>query len=227
LTTALAVLSAWLVVPARAADSAPSDAPSGISDARPARPARPGRPNQSQSLSPDGAPPRAGNPPGGGLQDIGRILTPEQREVFRATMQEQRPQMQALEEMLSRIHQELDETMLAETLDESSVRAKVRQLSEVEGDRLLLRARAIAKIRPTLSPDQLEQLRNSMSQTRRLRRPGAGLPGDRFGNPNGNGNGNGNDNGPGNRRPRRPGEPEREGADLPPPRPASPGPASP
>jgi CHASE1-domain containing sensor protein len=105
-----------------------------------------------------------------------------------------------------RLRRELDEALFGEKLDEGLVRRKTAELSELDAERSLIRARAFAKVRPTLTEEQLERLKNMRAETGRMNRPGEG----------------------GFRQPQvqpRPGRPpqEREGEDvLPPPRPSGP-----
>lgn len=167
--------------------------------------------------TPNQRPPGAGagpNRPGPGgparPMDIGRILNDEQREEFRNAMQGNREKMRAIEEKSARLRREIEEAVMAETLDEKAIRDRTRELSDLEAERILLRARAIAKIRPSLTPEQLQKMKEmvaEMGNQRRMDRPGM-RPGV----------------GPGGREPL---EPAREGSDLPPPRRNGPKPESP
>jgi Spy/CpxP family protein refolding chaperone len=102
------------------------------------------------------------------------------------------------------LRRELDSALFAEKLDESLVRKKTAELSELEAERSLIRARAFSKIRPTLTGEQLERLKNLRAEMGRMNRPGEGgfrqPPPGQF----------------------RPPEERREEDVLPPPRPAGP-----
>jgi Spy/CpxP family protein refolding chaperone len=143
---------------------------------------------------------------GGGGTPVEAILNPEQRRQFGEEMQGQREKMRELNEKSMRLRRELDEALFGEKLDEGLVRRKTAELSELEAERSLIRARAFAKVRPTLTDEQLERLKNMRAEMGRANRPGDG----------------------GFRQPQvrpGPGRPpqEREGEDvLPPPRPSGP-----
>lgn len=175
-------------------------------------------PTEPRDLRPDRRPQPpiqqrdAGMPPGrmAGAVDFMRILNEEQREAFRQAMQSTRSRLREIEEQIPQLRREIEESVFAMKLDEESIRQKTRALADLETDRTLLRARAMAAIRPSLSEDQLRQIKAALANLGRLRRPdgpGIGRPADVRDNPA-----------------RRPGEPEREGADLPPPRRSQPGP---
>lgn len=139
---------------------------------------------------------------GGRGQEFARVLTDAQREQFRDAMIAQRESLRDLEDRLPRLRRAVSEATLADPLDETAVRQAARALAEAEADRTLVRARAIAKIRPSLSDDQVRQLRDMMAEPGVFLRPFAQ-------NAGGPGSGAGPDN---------PARPPREGSDLPPPR---------
>ena len=135
------------------------------------------------------------------------ILDQEQRMKFGEEMQGQRDKMRELNEKSIRLRRELDEALFGEKLDEGIVRKKTTELSELEAERSLIRARAFAKVRPTLTEEQLERLKNMRAESGRMNRPGEG--GFRQSQPQ--------------QRPPRPPEGLNEDV-LPPPRPAAPPP---
>ena len=110
-----------------------------------------------------------------------------------------------------KLRRELDQALFGEKLDEELVRKKSLELAEVDLERSLIRARAFAKIRPSLSPEQLERLKEMRSEMGRG--PQGGQGGEFRGPPDGVR--------PGGRRPQ--GPPQAEGGDdvLPPPRPTA------
>jgi len=194
---------------------------------------------------PNGEGPR---PPGGqfgfqgapGILPVERVLTEEQREAFRDELQAHRDQLREINEKAARLRPELDEALLAEKLDEKLVREKVAALAELDGERSLIRARALAKVRPSLSEEQLTRLKHLRAELGRGDfRPGpehtfrgAGDGGFRGPPQDFRGPGQG-DNPPGDRRngprpPRPPGGIERAERDpLPPPAPPPPPPPPP
>ena len=143
---------------------------------------------------------------------IEAVLTPEQRMEFRDEMSPHREKLRELEEKQATLRREFDEALFADKLDEKTVREKSVAMAEIEAERSLIRARAFAKIRPSLSEEQLERLKTMRAETGRgprmvdggFRRVQEGGPDDRLD------------------RPRRPRPPEGELDVLPPPAPPRP-----
>jgi Spy/CpxP family protein refolding chaperone len=162
-----------------------------------------------------------GQPRAGGVP-IEAVLTPDQRLAFRDEMNPQRERLRELEEKQATLRREFEEALFAEKLDEKLVREKSTAMAEVEAERSLIRARAFARIRPSMSEEQLERLKTMRADAGRgprmaeggFRRLQEGGPGP----------------GPDDRgeRPRRPRPPDAEDERevLPPPAPPRP-PASP
>lgn len=111
---------------------------------------------------------------GGGGVPVEAVLNQEQRMKFAEEMQGQREKMRELNEKSMRLRRELDEALFGEKLDESLIRKKTAELSELDAERSLIRARAFAKVRPTLSEEQLERLKNMRPEMGRMNRPGEG-----------------------------------------------------
>lgn len=144
---------------------------------------------------------------GGGMM-LENILTGEQREKFGEEMFAQREKNRELNEKFMKLRRELDEALFGEKLDEELIRKKSMELAEVDVERSLLRARAFAKIRPSLSEEQLDRIKEMRSEMGRGPQAGQG---EFRGSPDGVR--------PGGRRPQGP-PPEERGDDvLPPPRP--------
>lgn len=185
----------------------------------------------SSAAEPDNAPPRRpdqppqqpgpfqrGMRPGGMAQRGGglpfeAVLDADQRMQFREEMEGQRERLRELDEKSMKLRRELDDALLDEKLDEKIVREKSAALGELETERSLMRARAFAKIRPSLTKEQLERLQNMRADFTRGPagefRPadqGVRRPSDRFEPPRG---------------PRPPGEPGGDDV-LPPPAPRPP-----
>lgn len=111
---------------------------------------------------------------GGSGVPVEAVLNQEQRMQFGEEMRGQREKMRELNEKSMRLRRELDEALFEEKLDESLVRKKTTELADLDADRSLIRARAFAKVRPTLSEEQLERLKNMRSETGRMNRQGEG-----------------------------------------------------
>lgn len=110
----------------------------------------------------------------GGGMPVESILTDEQREKFGEEMFAQREKARELNEKFMKLRREIDQALLAEKLDEKFVREKSLELAEVEVERSLIRARAFAKIRPSLSEEQLERLKDLRSDMGRGPQGGPG-----------------------------------------------------
>lgn len=118
--------------------------------------------------------PMMGGGGGGGGVPVEAVLDQEQRMKFGEEMQGQRDKMREINEKSMRLRRELDEALFGEKLDEGLVRKKTAELSELEAERSLIRARAFAKVRPTLTEEQLERLKNMRAEMGRGNRPGEG-----------------------------------------------------
>jgi len=139
------------------------------------------------AAEPGTEPPRRNGPPGDGprgqrfmqVQQRGgvpmeMVFNEEQRATFREEMDGQRDKLRALDEKNVKLRRELDEALFAEKLDEKLVREKSAALSEIEVERSLIRARAFAKVRPSLTEEQLERLKTMRGEFAQGPRPGEG-----------------------------------------------------
>lgn len=102
------------------------------------------------------------------------ILDQNQRMQFAEEMRGQRDKMRELNEKSVRLRRELEEALYGEKLDEGAVRKKTAEISGIEAERSLIRARAFAKIRPTLTEEQLERLKVLRAEGARMNRMGEG-----------------------------------------------------
>jgi Spy/CpxP family protein refolding chaperone len=112
-----------------------------------------------------------GDRPGGGFQPGGmgggqfapmlqRVLTEEQRASLRSTMDAQREKARDLEEKLRAARRELLKASVLDPFDEDAVRSKALEVGKLDAEMTVLRARALAQMKPALSTEQIEQLRN-------------------------------------------------------------------
>jgi Spy/CpxP family protein refolding chaperone len=133
-----------------------------------------------------------GYQPERGLAMLGRVLTEEQRETLREAMQSQRDKMRGIEEKIREAHKELLKASLAEDFNEDVVREKALQVAKLDAELSVLRARALSKVQPPLSGEQIEKILNPPVPRRGMdgppdgpppgprkhRRPPPGAPGD-------------------------------------------------
>lgn len=89
-----------------------------------------------------------------------RVLTEEQRESLRAAMSQQREAMRELETKSRDARRALMKVSLVERYDEETVRAKALELATIEAELTVLRVKAFSQMKPALSPEQIEQVRN-------------------------------------------------------------------
>ena len=146
--------------------------------------ARPARENQERqerrAQSPNqNRPPNEGprgersfGPPQGGMP-FARVLNDEQREQLREAMQANREKMREMGERQQKLRAEMEEVIFADKLDEDAVRKRAAELAEMDAQRQIFQARAFQKVRPSLSPEQLTQIkkmREEMGRAREQRR---------------------------------------------------------
>jgi Spy/CpxP family protein refolding chaperone len=112
-----------------------------------------------------------GDRPGGGFQPGGmgggqflpmlqRVLTEEQRTSLRSAMEAQREQARALEEKLRDARRELLKASVLDPFDEDGVRSKALEVGKLDAEMTVLRAKAFSQMKPALSKEQIEELRN-------------------------------------------------------------------
>jgi Spy/CpxP family protein refolding chaperone len=110
----------------------------------------------------------------GNVSPILRALTPEQRTQMRQAMEANHEQTEELQEQIRAARKELLELQLAEKLDEAAFRTKSAEIIKAQAEVELFNARAFAKVRPSLTAEQLEQIRGELNrQSRRYGGPEA------------------------------------------------------
>jgi Spy/CpxP family protein refolding chaperone len=122
---------------------------------------------EPEAPPPTAPPPRAfragGGPmaeaPGLGPQVV-RVLTEEQRASWREIMQAQQEKTRQLMEKIRDARKAILEASLAEPFDESAIRKQAEVIGKAEADLAVLRAKALAEIKPPLTAEQREKLKN-------------------------------------------------------------------
>ena len=92
--------------------------------------------------------------------DLERVLTDEQRASFRDAMEKQRDKTRDLEEKLRDARKDLFQASIAEKFDEDAIRKKALEVGKLEAEQTVLRAKAMSQMKPALSSEQLEKLKN-------------------------------------------------------------------
>ncbi len=89
-----------------------------------------------------------------------RALTDEQRGQLREALQANQAKTQELMGKMRDARKELLETQLAEKFDEANFRTKAEAVAKIQTDLDVLNAQAFAKIRPSLTAEQIEKMKN-------------------------------------------------------------------
>lgn len=110
-----------------------------------------------------GQPPAAlPNRPGADLDRIYRVLTPEQRASARTASQADAGQLRELEAKLREARGAALDAALAKNFDEAALRQKLEAAAKLDVDWMMLRAKALSKIEPPLSAEQISQIKNPL-----------------------------------------------------------------
>jgi Spy/CpxP family protein refolding chaperone len=89
-----------------------------------------------------------------------RVLTEDQRASFREAMESQRGKLRELDEKLRGARREALQASVALKFDEEVVRQKAMAVAGLEAEMTVVRARALSQMKPSLSADQIEKLKN-------------------------------------------------------------------
>ena len=126
--------------------------------------------------------PRWGGP-GGDLGLRGIELTEAQRAQVQSIMESHRAEFERLGTALREAHRAFNESLNAETIDETAVRSRSAVIASAMADQAILRARVRAELQNILTAEQQQQLserranlekRAQQRQQQRPRRPGGG-----------------------------------------------------
>lgn len=91
---------------------------------------------------------------------LNRVLTDEQRQSLRAILQPQRDKMPALEEKVRESRRVMLDAAVSGRFDENLVRQSAEAAAGAEAELTMIYARALSLMRPPLSAQQLQQLKN-------------------------------------------------------------------
>ena len=101
-----------------------------------------------------------GGPQGPLFPIFQRVLTDEQRASLREAMEGQREPMRDLEQKIRAVRKELMQAGLAGKFDEEAIRQQAMEAGRLEAELTVLRAKAFSKMKPALSSEQIEQIKN-------------------------------------------------------------------
>jgi Spy/CpxP family protein refolding chaperone len=120
---------------------------------------------QSQNQSSDKPSPRQFGGAGArftpGFERVLSVLTEDQRASMREGMLGDREKIRELEQKIVQSRKELFELGLREKFDEAAVRDKANEAAKLEAELTILRVKAISKIKPPLTAEQVEKIKNS------------------------------------------------------------------
>lgn len=113
-----------------------------------------------------------GGPGGPGMGGPGGIvpalraldLTEAQREQVKGVMDAHKAEFEAQMQKLGPARRALQETITAETLDETAIRQRAAELAAVEADGAVLRAKVHAQVWGLLTPEQQQKARDLKAQ---------------------------------------------------------------
>src|SRR5436190_10227178 len=98
---------------------------------------------------------------GPGIERVFSVLTDEQRTSLREAMEGEREKVRDLEEKLRDARRALFDAALAQKFDESAIREKAEASAKLEAEITVIRAKAFAKLKPPLSAEQLQKVREA------------------------------------------------------------------
>ena len=99
------------------------------------------------------------------------VLTDDRRASFRESMAADREKIRELERKIAESRKELFELGLREKFDEAAVREKANEAAKLEAEMTVLRVKAISKIQPALTAEQIEKIKNSARPEAAERQP--------------------------------------------------------
>ncbi len=89
------------------------------------------------------------------------LLTDEQRASLGQALQAQREKVRELQTKIRDARREMWSAAIAGTFDEDAVRKHALAVANLEAEMSVLRAKALSKIQPPLSREQIDQIRNA------------------------------------------------------------------
>lgn len=97
---------------------------------------------------------------GGEIERIAMLLTPEQRESIRTAGEENREKTRNLEEKVRAARKSILDAALDKKFDEAALRQKLDSAAKLDIDLMVIRAKALSKVQPPLSDEQIEKIKN-------------------------------------------------------------------
>ena len=108
-----------------------------------------------------------------GLASFEQVLTEEQRRQMREFIQQQGPDFRENFRQLAELRRELQEAALSGQVDEKLIKEKTEAIAKLEAEQLRVRTLALAKVAPSLTPEQRQKIKQ-INERIRAERPGLG-----------------------------------------------------
>ncbi len=126
----------------------------------PDRPYRPNPPAGEARRNQPGGPAGFRGGAGQGLPLMEQVLTEDQRDSLRQTMESQREKMRGLQEKIRDARKALMTAALTDEFKDEVVKAKALEVARLEAEMSVLRLKAFSEVQPALSKEQLEKILN-------------------------------------------------------------------
>ncbi|MBI5774062.1 MAG: periplasmic heavy metal sensor [Verrucomicrobia bacterium] len=97
---------------------------------------------------------------GGGMMFNDPSLTEEQRTAIREATESIGDEMREVMERMGKTRRDLQEAIYAEKVDQDLIRKRAAEVGKAEGEMSIVRATIFAKIRPKLTAEQIERMKN-------------------------------------------------------------------
>jgi len=120
----------------------------------------------------------AGSRLGGDIERIAMVLTPEQREFMRKSIDENREKTRDLEEKVRAARKAVLDATLDKKFDETVLRQKLEAAAKLDIDFMVIRAKALSKVEPPLTDEQINRIKNQPMGEMMRPRVGQGTNGD-------------------------------------------------
>jgi Spy/CpxP family protein refolding chaperone len=106
-----------------------------------------------------------------GANIMERILTEDQRESIRKSLEANREKTRANMEKIREARKELTKLALEAEFKEDAVRAKAMEIAKLEVEMTVMRLKALSEVLPALSQEQIDKLMNAPQITPQGGRP--------------------------------------------------------
>jgi Spy/CpxP family protein refolding chaperone len=93
------------------------------------------------------------------LEAFERILDEDQRAELREIFRANRERLREIEEQVREDRRELHESVFEQEVDETKLKERIDRIAKLEAERQFMRLKALARIRPSLTDEQIARLK--------------------------------------------------------------------